>query len=123
MLWRQPSISYSTPSHKKPVWGSRARVILENLHADLEPKRQYNGLPRCHGWIGAAKLLLVELPRAPTDGSNLKIWQAPGKEAEYGQPCRAEQNSEKQERAEKTDGPALPCTWTFVNRVECDRSW
>ena len=33
----------------------------------MGPKRQNNGLSRCDGWIGAAKLPPENLPRAPTD--------------------------------------------------------
>ena len=44
-----------------------SKYILEILQGCLGPKRQINRPSRCHGWIGARKLPLVDLPRAPTD--------------------------------------------------------
>ena len=40
---------------------------VEILHGCLGPNRQINRPSRCHGWIGARKLPLLDLPRAPAD--------------------------------------------------------
>ena len=37
------------------------------FRARFGPKRQIDGLSRCHGWIGVEKLPQFHLPRAPTD--------------------------------------------------------
>ena len=38
-----------------------------NFRSRFGPKRQIDGLSRCHGWIGVEKLPLFHLLRAPTD--------------------------------------------------------
>ena len=67
--WTSRELRRTSGSHFPRVW--ILDLIFGNLGSPFwAPKRQKNGFSRWYGWIGAAKLPLVDLPRAPTD-----VWE------------------------------------------------